>query len=130
MVAAALGVRIQNVDVGDHRDHHGDRQDDDSYAGGDDDEGDETKKVLALLAVFRRAMIPQVHGYHPLRHWRLVIPYLWTLTGETVIDAGTVQGVYALPPDAGPDWIAPTPFPFHWPPPPKIPRPGDDPTGS
>jgi len=43
---------------------------------------------------------------HRLLDWRLAVPYLRALTGETVILEGPIEGVQPVPVNEGPDWDA------------------------
>ena len=43
---------------------------------------------------------------HRLLDWRLAVPYLRALTGETVSLEGPIQGVQPVPNNEGPDWDA------------------------
>jgi ATP-dependent helicase YprA (DUF1998 family) len=42
--------------------------------------------------------------HHRLLDWRLAVPYLQALTGETVVEAGKVQGAQPVPKNEGPEW--------------------------
>jgi hypothetical protein len=41
---------------------------------------------------------------HRLLDWRLAVPFLQALTGEAVVEAGTVQGAQPVPRNEGPAW--------------------------
>ena len=42
--------------------------------------------------------------HHQRLDWHLAVPYLRALTGETVVEAGKVQGIQPVPKNEGPDW--------------------------
>ena len=41
---------------------------------------------------------------HRVLNWRLIVPYLRALTGETVTEEGPIQGVRPVPGNEGPEW--------------------------
>jgi hypothetical protein len=41
---------------------------------------------------------------HKVLNWRLIVPYLRALTGETVLEEGPIQGVRPVPGNEGPEW--------------------------